>query len=171
MQTLLIPSERTKILMSPAVKTEIEKQAKIKLAIGDEGEIQIDSKDPVAEWRAFDIIKAIGRGFEPNTALKLLLSEEFIFRLISLKEIFSSEKQRVRYKARIIGTKGKVKSTIEEITDVNICIYGNTIGIIGKMDGVDLAERAANMILNGSSHGSVFVMLRKAKQRMQEAGF
>jgi len=167
MQVILIPSERVKVLMAPAIKSEIEKLGEIKLSISDEGEIEISSKDPVKEWRSIDIIKAIGRGFEPRIALKLL-NEEYEFKLTGLKDIFSSEKQRIRYKARVIGTKGKVKTAIEEISNANICIYGNTIGIIGKMDEVDLAGRAINMILNGASHGSVFIMLRKTKQKMQE---
>ncbi|MEM2974009.1 MAG: RNA-processing protein, partial [Candidatus Micrarchaeia archaeon] len=72
---------------------------------------------------------------------------------------------------RVIGTKGKIKSTIEEISDTNISVYGNTIGIIGKVGSADLAETAVSMILNGASHGSVFNMLRKARQKMQEKGF
>jgi ribosomal RNA assembly protein len=169
MQAILIPSERIKVLMNPVIKLDIEKQCNIKLSLGEEEEVTISSKDPVDEWKATDIVKAVGRGFEPSTALKLL-NEEYLFKLISLKELFSSEKQRIRYKARVIGTKGKVKTTIEEITDATISIYGNTIGIIGKMGEVDLAERAINMILNGASHGAVFNMLRKTKQKNQETG-
>lgn len=167
MQTVLIPLERVKKLMALAVKKEIEKQGNITLSSEEEGEIQIASKDPLAEWKAQDIIKAIGRGFEPDTAMKLF-NEEYIFKLINLKEIFSNEKQRTRYKSRIIGTKGKVKKAIEEITDASICVYGSTVGIIGKMDEVGLAQKAIDMIINGASHGSVFNMLRKARQKMKE---
>jgi len=169
MQIVLIPAERIKVLMDPAVKKEVETRSGIKLSIAEEGEIEITSEDPVGEWRSLEIIKAIGRGFEPRTALKLL-DEEYVFKLVSLKEIFPSEKQRIRYKSRVIGTGGKVKTTIEEIADVHISIYGNTIGIIGKMEGVGLAGKAIDMILNGSSHGSVFMMLRKARQKMQNLG-
>jgi len=167
MQTVLIPVERIKILMDPATKIEIEKRGDVKLSLGDEEEVQVDSKDPFAEWKAIDIVKAIGRGFEPPKAFKLF-NEEYVFKIISLKELFSNEKQRIRYKARIIGTKGKVKTTIEEISGASVCIYGNTISIIGKMDEAALAENAVNMILNGSSHGSVFGMLRKTRHKMQE---
>jgi len=170
MQIVLVPSNRIKKLMDPAVKAEVEKNAEIRLSLGEEGEIRIDSKDPVNEWRAVNIIKAIGRGFESRTALKLL-NEEYVFKLINLKDMFSSEKQRIRYKARVIGTEGKVKTTIEEISDASICVYGHTIGIIGKMDGAGLAERAIDMILKGASHGAVFIMLRKAKNKMQEIEF
>ena len=167
MQTVLIPSERIKVLMNPAVKMEIEKISGVKLSLGEEDGIQIDSKDTVAEWKAVDIVKAIGRGFEPAKAFKLF-NEEYVLKVINFKELFSNEKQRTRYKARIIGTKGKVKTTIEEVSGANVCIYGNTVSIIGKMDEAAFAESAVNMILNGASHGSVFAMLRKTRQKMQE---
>jgi len=170
MQSVLIPVERVKILMDPSVKTEVEKQGNVKLTLGDVDEILINSEDPIAEWKAMDIVKAIGRGFESAKALKLF-NEEYVLKLISLKELFSSEKQRIRYKSRIIGTKGKIKITIEEISGASISVYGNTVGILGKMEEVDLAVRAVSMILNGASHGTVFIMLRKAKQKVKETDF
>jgi ribosomal RNA assembly protein len=84
--------------------------------------------------------------------------------------MFSKEKQRLRYKARVIGTKGKAKATIEEFSGALLCIYGNTVSILGKLEEVALAGRAVGLLLEGASHGVVYFVLRKERQKMQEAG-
>jgi hypothetical protein len=38
MQTILIPSERIKVLMDPPIKMEVEKLGKVKLSLGEEEE-------------------------------------------------------------------------------------------------------------------------------------
>lgn len=166
MQIVKVPSVRVKHLMGGA-KAEIEKQCGISLKISQEGDVEITSKDPVSEWRAVDVIKAIGRGFRPSTALKLI-DEEYSLKIINLKDIFDSEKQRSRYKARVIGTKGKAKSFIEAISGATICVYGNTISIIGRINEIALAEKGVGAILEGMSHGTVFHMLQKEKRKMGE---
>ncbi|MEM2974010.1 MAG: RNA-processing protein, partial [Candidatus Micrarchaeia archaeon] len=69
--------------MDPAVKREIEKLGNVKLSLGEEGEIIITSKNPVSEWKSIDIVKAIGRGFNPRVAMKLF-NEEYVFKLVNL---------------------------------------------------------------------------------------
>jgi ribosomal RNA assembly protein len=166
MQLIKIPSARIEAIIGKGGKTkkEIEKRGNVTLEIDAESNVQITSEDPVAEWRAVDIVKAIGRGFEPETAMKLF-REEYAFKLIDLKIVFAKEKQRERYKARVIGTKGKAKKIIEELSGAQICVYGNTIGIIGKIDEVDIASEAVRMLLTGAPHGVAYFVLQKEKRR------
>lgn len=168
MQIVKIPEDRVKVLIGKngETKEEIEKMGNLNLDIGKEGDVAISSKDALAEWKACDVIKAIGRGFSPERATKLF-SDEYVLKIINLKEIFSNEKQRERYKARVIGTKGKAKKNIEELSGAEICVYGNTVSIIGRIDEAALAERAINMLLSGASHGSVYFVLQKERQRMK----
>jgi len=130
-----------------------------------EGGVEIVSDDPVAEWKTIDVIKAIGRGFDPRDAYKLF-DENHILRIINLKEIFHKEKQRRRHLGRIIGRQGKAKKKIEEMTGAKLCIYGNTVSIIGLPDEVRLAERAIDMLLRGVGHGAVYGMLKRESLRM-----
>jgi ribosomal RNA assembly protein len=163
LQVVKIPLERTKVLKEN-IKL-VEKNANVKLTIEDE-DVIIEG-DPYDEWKAIDIIKAIGRGFPVTSALKLL-NDEYVLKIINLKEIFHKEKQRRRYLGRIIGTKGKAKKKLEEITGAEICIYGSTVGIIGRLDEATLAEKAVNLIIKGLSHSSVYFIIQKEKMRMLE---
>jgi len=167
MQLVKIPSIRIEAIIGKGGKTkkEIEKKGNVSLNVDAEGNVQISSDDPLSEWKAVDIVKAIGRGFEADTAMKLL-RDEYALKIIDLKAIFAKEKQRERFKARVIGTKGKAKKTIEEISGAQLCIYGNTIGIIGKIDEVDLADQGVRMLLGGAPHGVAYLVLQKERRRM-----
>ncbi|VVB74093.1 Uncharacterised protein [uncultured archaeon] len=166
MQLVKIPEERVKALLGRI--EDIEKAGDIKIEATAEEGISISSEDPIMEWKAVDVVKAIGRGFEPDTAMRLF-SDDYVLRIISLKDIFKTEKQRIRVKSRVIGTKGKTRSTIEEVSGANVRVYGNTVAFIGKPEEVDLAERAVKMILNGSSHSSVYFFLQKERKKMEDA--
>ena len=166
MQLVKIPEERVKALLARI--EDLERVGNIKIEATVEDGISISSDDPIMEWKAVDVVKSIGRGFEPDTAMRLF-NDDYVFRIISLKEIFGTEKQRIRVKSRVIGTKGKTRSTIEEVSGANMRVYGNTIAFIGKPEEVDLAERAVKMILNGSSHSSVYFFLQKERKRRDAA--
>ena len=163
LQVVKIPFERTKVLKENIHL--IEKSTNVKITIEDE-DVIIEG-EPYDEWKAIDVIKAIGRGFSVSSALKLL-NDEYILKIINLKEIFHKEKQRRRYLARIIGTKGKAKKRLEEITGAEICIYGSTVSVIGRLDEVSLAEMAINLIIKGLGHSSVYFIIQKEKMRMLE---
>ncbi|MEM4133883.1 MAG: KH domain-containing protein [Candidatus Micrarchaeia archaeon] len=164
MQIVKIPVERIKVLMSNAKL--IEEKGEIELSVSNEEGILIKSSDPIAEWKAINVVKAVGRGFNPMIAINLF-SDDYILHIINLKDIFDKEKQRIRVRARLIGTKGKTRATIEEISGAFVCIYGNTISFIGKPEEVAMAVEAANMIINGVSHGAVYMFLQKERKRLE----
>ncbi|MEM3408241.1 MAG: KH domain-containing protein [Candidatus Micrarchaeia archaeon] len=164
MQIVKIPAERMKVLMSNAKL--IEEKGDIELSVSNEEGISIKSSDPIAEWKAINVVKAVGRGFNPMIAINLF-SDDYVLHIINLKDIFDKEKQRIRVKARLIGTKGKTRATIEEISGAFVCIYGNTISFIGKPEEVAIAVEAANMLINGVSHGAVYMFLQKERKRLE----
>ncbi|MEM3455154.1 MAG: KH domain-containing protein [Candidatus Micrarchaeia archaeon] len=164
MQIVKIPAERIKVLISNA--KFIEEKGEVELSVSNEEGISIKSSDPIAEWKAINVVKAVGRGFNPMIAINLF-SDDYVLHIINLKDIFDKEKQRIRVRARLIGTKGKTRATIEEISGAFVCIYGNTISFIGKPEEVAMAVEAANMIINGVSHGAVYMFLQKERKRLE----
>ncbi len=165
-----IPSERVKIILGNGgeVKKEIETNCKVTLHIeAAEGDVEI-SGEPTEVFFAKDVVKAIGRGFLPKEAFKLL-NQDYNLCIISLKELIDSDKAIVRLKGRVIGEDGRMKIDIEEATDSVLCIYGNTIGIISHIDSIGYAKEAVMMLLDGAPHATVINYLAKAKRILLES--
>ena len=169
MQVVKIPSERVPVIIGKKgeVKRDIEGRGSVKLDIDYEGEVEISSENSIDEWNAAEVVKAIGRGFGPDRAFKLF-NDEFYLKIIDLKQIFSSDKDITRYKGRVIGRAGKAKRVIEATSGAELCIYGNTISMIGRLDEMGLAESAVNKLLEGASHAKVYAMLEKGRRMMKE---
>ena len=169
MQVVRIPSERVPVIIGKngEVKREIESRGKVTLEIDDEGEVEIDGESSIDEWKAVEVVKAVGRGFSPERAFKLF-SDVFYLKIIDLKQIFGSDKDITRYKGRVIGQAGKAKRVIEATSGADLCIYGNTIGIIGRLEELGLAEIAVNKLLEGASHAKVYSILEKGRRKMRE---
>jgi ribosomal RNA assembly protein len=169
MQVVKIPSERVPVIIGKngEVKREIQRRGKVELDVDEEGEVEISSESSIDEWRTTEVVKAIGRGFSPEKAFKLF-SDEMYLKIIDLKQIFSSDKDITRQKGRVIGKAGKAKRVIEATSGTDLCIYGNTISMIGGLDELSLAESAVNKLLEGASHAKVYSILEKGRRKMKE---
>jgi ribosomal RNA assembly protein len=167
-EIIRIPEERVKALIGKEGKTKqlIEKKCDVTLAVDSEGEVQIRG-DTTEVFFAKDVVKAIGRGFEPRTALKLLDSEYGLY-IVSLKEIANSDKAKLRLKGRVIGEKGKIKTEIEHSLDARLSVYGSTIGIIARIDTMEQAKEAVDMLLRGAKHTSVLNYVAKARRQIMQ---
>ncbi len=171
-----IPKERVGVLIGPegAVKRDIEQRLKVKLEIESEAggvEITLDEKatDPSSLFRAKDVVTAIGRGFSPEQAYRLLRSEDTIFDFVDLRLIFGrSESDIRRVKSRVIGMNGKTRRTIEELTEADTVVYGHTVGFIGTFEQVDAARNAVQMIIQGSEHHTVYNFLQKRRRELKK---
>ncbi len=163
-----IPSERVKVLIGREGqnKKRIEERCKVELAIDSEGEVQING-DPAEVFFAKDIVKAIGRGFSVDDALRLLKHDYGLY-IISLKEVAHSDKAIIRLKGRVIGEKGSIKSQIESATDSVVSVYGNTVGIISRIDSMEYAKEAVTMLINGAKHSTVLSYLAKARRELMQ---
>lgn len=167
---LKIPKDRVAVLIGKKgeVKRLIEEETKSKLFIDSkEGDVQVSGNDSLGLFSAREIIQAIGRGFSPEIAL-LILKSDYAFELLTISDyIGKSKSSAVRLKARIIGTKGKTRKHIEDITETHLSVYGKTIGIIGEVEHVMLARRAVESILAGATHSSVYKWLERKKKELE----
>jgi len=171
-----IPGERIGVLVGPEgkVKQYIENKLMVKLQIeSDAGGVTIivseQASDPSTLFTAKNVVTAIGRGFSPDHAFRLIRNDEEIFDFIDLRVVFGrSESDMRRMKGRIIGSNGKTRRLIEELSESSLVIYGHTIGIIGTFEQVDIARNAIQMILNGSQHLTVYKFLQRKRSDMKK---
>ncbi len=165
-----IPKERIAVLIGEKgeTKRKIQKLTKTTISVSSEdGDVKVESEDNYNVFITINIVKAIGRGFNPDIALKLV-KEDYVFELISVQDYAGkSKKQEERIKSRAIGTEGKARNTLEKMTNTNISIYGKSIGIIGNMEDVHLAKRALEKLLQGSPHNNVYRWIDREKERQE----
>jgi len=177
---LKIPRERIGVLVGPngATKNRIEKELSVKLQIeSGTGGVTItlteNAENPSLLFKAKNVILAIGRGFSPKRAFRLIPDEDTVLDIIDLRAIFGrSESDIRRVKGRIIGMGGKTRRIIEELTETDVSVYGHTIAIIGNIEQVQAAREAIQMLIRGSQHSTVYRFLhrkrRELKKRMLE---
>ena len=171
-----IPKDRVGVLVGPEGKTRqnIENKLSVKLQIeSDSGDVTItlfkNGKDPSLLFKTKDVVTAIGRGFSPEHAFRLIRDEEAILEVVDLRTIFGkSESDIRRIKGRIIGMNGKTRRTIEELTDTNVAVFGYTVSIIGNFDQIEVARNAVQMLIDGSQHHSVYRFLQKKRRDLKK---
>ncbi len=178
-QCVKIPTERVGVLIGPkgTTKARIEKLADVRLSIdSEEGDVEIDSThsaDPAMGVATCNVVTAIGRGFSPDKALKLL-QDDYYLELLDIRDFVGKKHEHVmRMRSRLIGTHGKTRALIEELTGAHVSVYGNTVGIIGDSIQMDAARRAVEMLLEGSEHAAVYHFLERgsAKLKVDRMGF
>jgi ribosomal RNA assembly protein len=171
-----IPKERVGVLVGPdgEVKQKIEEKFMVELEIESEaGGVTIvlseRTNDPSLLFRAKDVVTAIGRGFSPEHAFRLLRNEDDIFDFIDFRVVFGrSESDIKRVKGRIIGANGKTRKLIEELTDASVVVYGHTVGFIGTFEQVDAARNAVQMLIDGSQHHTVYRYLQRKRSEFKK---
>jgi len=127
-----------------------------------------NAQDPSLLFRAKEVITAIGRGFSPERAFRLLKSEDTMLNVIDLRQIVGKSPAGIqRLKGRIIGREGKTRRIIEELTEADISVYGHTVSIIGNFDQTDAAREAILMLIKGSQHSTVYRFLQRKRQKLK----
>ncbi len=168
---LKIPKERVAVLIGKKgeLKRQLEHVTKTKIKIdSDEGDVSISGKDALLLYTCREIIKAIGRGFNPEIAMQLL-KQDYGIEFISLNDYAATPKSLERLRGRVIGEGGKSRRTIEDLTFTNISVYGKTIGIIGPLEQIPNARKAVEALLAGRKHGTVYKFLEKKRKQMRLA--
>ena len=174
-----MPSERIGVLIGKGGETKdiIEKRTGCKLVVDSvEGDVEIDhsqATDPSMAIVVSNVVTAIGRGFSPPKALKLLENDCYL-EILDIRDYVGKKIEHVeRMRARVIGTHGKTREIFEELTGADISIYGNTVAIIGTSLQLDVAKRGMDMLLSGSEHAAVYHFLegRRAQLRVDGLGF
>ena len=169
---LKIPQERIAVLIGTngETKKEIESTMHVNLEITPEGEVAITGHDAVTLFTAREIVRSIGRGFNPKIALQLAKSD-YALEIIDISDLAGKNKNMMEpLKGRVIGKGGKSREEIERLTETHISIYGKTIGIIGEISQVSIARQAVAMLVEGSMHKTVYHFLEKKKKEMMFGG-
>jgi ribosomal RNA assembly protein len=173
---LKIPVERVGVLVGPEGKTKksIEDKLSVELHVDSQtGDVTIslrkNASDPSMLFKAKDVVTALGRGFSPEHAFRLIRDEDAVLDLIDLRTVFGrSETDIKRVKGRIIGMNGKTRRIIEELTDTNLAVYGHTVSIIGEVEHEEVAREAVQMLVKGSMHATVYRFLHRKRRELKK---
>ena len=163
-----IPKYRIAVLIGKEgeIKKSLEEDSNCEIMVDSkEGDVSLIGNDSIKLFSLKEVIRAIARGFNPETA-KLLLRQDYSLEIINLNEFNEHKNHQQRLKGRVIGRNGRSRSTIEEMTGSYISIYGKTIAIIGSITEVPIAKKAVESLLMGSMHASVYKWLEKQKRSM-----
>jgi ribosomal RNA assembly protein len=169
-QAIRVPLERVAAIIGKKGETKkhLEETMHVSLDVDSEsGEIRvkttsIEEADPFTAMR---VIEAVGRGFSPQRALRLL-DPETSLEILDLRNFAGkSDNSLERIRGRIIGLNGKSRRVIEELTKCYISVFGRTVAIIGEVSEAKLARDAVEMLASGSRHRSVYNMLQRARTK------
>lgn len=171
--TLRIPKDRIAVLIGTkgAEKRDLEKYTKTVIEVDSgEGIVTIGGGEALDLYVCREIVTAIGRGFSPDIA-KLLLKPDYGIELLNVRDYAKTDNDAVRIKGRVIGEDGKSRRTIEELTGVNVAVYGKTIGLIGELESLAIARRAIESLLSGQPHASVYKWLEHQRKELKKREF
>lgn len=166
-----VPRERIAVIIGKdgESKKQIEALGEVRISIeSDTGDVMILQKgDPLKANITASVIQAIGRGFNPISAT-LLYEENYQLIVVSLRDFARPGSHRIeQIRARLIGTGGKTRRVVEELTSTHISVYGDTVSLIGDYVSLEYAKEAINMLINGSKQRSVYTYLEKSARELR----
>jgi ribosomal RNA assembly protein len=166
-----IPEDRVGAVIGPggATKRLIEARTRTHLTIqGEEGEVEIattDDNDVDGALKGRDIVWAIGRGFSPERAMRLLRDDTYLG-VIDIKRVTGRREKAAlwRIRSRLIGVRGRARSRIEELSGASVSVFGSTVAVIGQEKQLENATKAVELLLRGSEHSTVFHLLARLRR-------
>ncbi|MBY6293938.1 RNA-processing protein [Nanohaloarchaea archaeon H01] len=166
MRKIRIPENRVGVLIGEdgEAKERIEERLESDIEIED-NLVSIDG-DPLDEMTGRKIVKAIGRGFNPDKALKIAEMDKMMH-LIDISNFANTDNSRDRLKGRVIGRDGETRRHLEKDGNVVISIYGKTIGIIGYAQNIEIVSEVIKQLLNGRSHSSAYNYLEQNQAKIK----
>ncbi len=168
---LRVPKERVAVLIGTKGETKraLEHETKTKIQVhSEEGEIRITGNDALLLYLAREIIRAIGRGFNPDVA-RQLLKQDYAFEIVPIVDYARNPGDLPRLRGRVIGEGGKARRVIEDLTSTTVCVFGKTVGVIGPAENISDARRAVESLLAGSPHAHVYKWLEKRKKQRRHS--
>ena len=170
-----IPGDRIGVLIGADGKTRrrIESAFGVKITVESESggvtvKVNEDQPDVSVMFTVKNIVKAIGRGFNPKKAMTLQDEDNDLI-VIDLEEFVGTSKNaQNRVRGRIIGKEGKSRELLEELTNCLVSVYGGTVAVIGPYEMLQLAKEAVEMLLNGSYHKTVWNHLYAYRRKMRK---
>jgi ribosomal RNA assembly protein len=170
-----IPGDRIGVLIGADGKTRrrIESAFGVKITVESESggvtvKVNEDQPDVSVMFTVKNIVKAIGRGFNPKKAMTLQDEDNDLI-VIDLEEFVGTSKNaQNRVRGRIIGKEGKSRELLEELTNCLVSVYGGTVAVIGPYEMLQVAKEAVEMLLNGSYHKTVWNHLYAYRRKMRK---
>ena len=173
MQVIKMPRDRIGVLIGTegTTKKEIEERSGVPMDVDSEtGEVRLETdkaEEPVMVLKVSDIINAISCGFSPERAFRLF-QEDVYFAAFDIRDYVGKNPKHVqRIRARVIGSNGKTRRIIEDLTGAEISVYRNNVGVIGDVTELEIAKNSVDMLLNGSEHSSVYRYLENKRREMK----
>jgi ribosomal RNA assembly protein len=167
MKEVRIPEDRVGVLIGSGGETKEDFQDLTDCSIEIKDNIAEIDGDALDELTGQKVVKAIGRGFSPEKAFKLV-EEDYTLHIIDINRFANNSNQRERLKGRVIGRDGETRRHVEKMAEVDLSVYGTTIGIIGKAQNIEVALEAVRMLLKGSSHSTAYNYLEKNQARIKK---
>ncbi len=167
-----VRSERVGVIIGKngATKKMLEEIFNVKIEIDAENAIIyiIPSKtlSPFKVLKARQAIEALSLGFSAED-IQLLEDDMVYLETIDLSEYARNRNDLVRIKSRLIGSEGRFKRTLEEITGTRIVIGDKIIGIIGDYEQIRVAREAILMIIRGKAHRTVMTYLQSESRLLK----
>ena len=163
-----IPQDRVGVLVGPEGRTKRRLEERTGTGVevdSTTGEVTLDevgATDPVMALKARDVVQAIGRGFSEVRAFRLL-EEDMYLEVLDIKDFARTKARIEQIRARIIGSRGKTRRIIEELTGVDVSVWGHTVALIGPTFEMAIAREAVVMLLRGSEHATVYRFLERKR--------
>ena len=170
-----IPQDRIAVLIGRkgATRKALEKATNSTLHIdsnsGDVSVVWNEEFDPITRMKFPDVIRAIGRGMNPERAIQLLNDDHHLMLHDMREYVGKNANQQRRIRSRLIGRDGRIRELIEEHSGAEIVIYGSTVVIIGDEEGLPLAGQAIERLLQGAEHSSVLKHLETERRKKRMA--
>ena len=154
------------------VKRAISEKTGVSIKVDTENSLVILEADPgsvqpVNLLKAGEIVKAIGYGFPPEKAMRLL-DEDQVLIVLDLKDyVGASANHLKRVKGRIIGEGGRARRNIEEITGTYVNVGESHVAIIGEYERAMAAKQAVQMLAEGRMHSTVYRQLERSLREIK----
>ena len=118
------------------------------------------------EYDACLVLEAMDFGFDRKEAF-LLTNEAFVFRKIPIKN-FTRRKNLEEVRGRIIGTEGRTKRTIENVSGCAIVVHDNAVGVIGPAERIEETTTTLTNLIRGTKQANVYRFLEKMNAARKE---
>lgn len=142
-------------------KKQIESELGVK--INNRGKNVFVDGPAEKEYIALKLLEAVNVGFSIAKAL-LLKEDNMMLQVLNIKDI-TKRNDLERIKGRIIGTRGRTLSTLHHLTNCELSLYDNQIGIIGFSENIENTIQAITSLIKGSKQGNVYARLEKEKKK------
>ncbi|MHA1722989.1 MAG: KH domain-containing protein [Candidatus Baldrarchaeia archaeon] len=146
------------------LKEHIEEKMKVTLTLESSGIVRIETEDPYTAMKVKQIIEAISMSYGKLDILQMM-DFDLVLQVIDVKELVGGGNKLKRTLGRLIGTKGKVKEAIENLTETKIKIdeEEGTVGILGRPENADIARIALLKIIRGKPQNKVIQELERKR--------